>query len=127
MKKGKKILIILLAVVICLLIGFNYHVYKTLQGAGFRPLAGSGKPLAAPDFLSQNSSTSSTAYLGDMWDYFGMGTTTPQVQLDVLGDIRLGHTVATSSCVASIDGTISYSKTDQHLYICDGSAWQLIK
>ncbi len=55
----------------------------------------------------------------------GIGTTTPQTQLDVAGGIKPGM-VNDSDCGLSTSGTLRWSSVDGKVQYCDGNQWQSI-
>lgn len=55
----------------------------------------------------------------------GIGTTTPATKLDVVGLIRIYQT-ATTSCSASIEGSIFYNSSNKHFWGCDGVKWNIL-
>ncbi|WP_413943027.1 hypothetical protein [Bdellovibrio sp. HCB-162] len=53
----------------------------------------------------------------------GIGTTTPAAALDVNGGVKLG---TTSTCDASVEGTMRYNTTKKAMEFCNGTEWNLI-
>jgi hypothetical protein len=80
--------------------------------------------------------TSNTAYafnakqstgIGWFLGNFGIGTSSPQVALDVASGTMRAFSNSTSTCAAINDGAVFYNSKDFHLYVCEQSTWQLIK
>jgi len=55
-------------------------------------------------------------------DNVGIGTSTPQVKLDVNGEVRIGNTGIT--CASNIEGSQRYNSVDKVMEYCDGTSWQ---
>ena len=55
-------------------------------------------------------------------DNVGIGTSTPQVKLDVNGEIRIGNTGV--DCTSNIEGSKRYNSVDKVMEYCDGTSWQ---
>lgn len=90
---------------------------------------------SSPVFVSGPPS-SNTAYsfnaqqstgIGWFLGKFGVGTSSPQVALDVASGTMRAYSVSTTSCAAINDGAIFYNATDKHLYVCEATTWQIIK
>jgi len=62
---------------------------------------------------------------GDVWikGKVGIGTTNPQVALEVNGAVRIG---SQSSCDAFIAGTMRYNTGNMKMEYCDGSSWKAV-
>lgn len=84
-----------------------------------------------------NTLTEGTAFsmllnpAGASWINGGNGTATTSVAsttaLHVNGAIDAISTATTSACFAATVGQIFYNTANSHLWLCDGSAWQVIK
>ena len=55
-------------------------------------------------------------------DNVGIGTSTPQVKLDVNGEVRIGNTGI--ACTSNIEGSKRYNSVDKIMEYCDGTSWQ---
>ena len=53
----------------------------------------------------------------------GIGTLTPQADLEVDGTIRTTPQAVMPLCDATTEGSIYYDETNKHLYVCDGTLW----
>lgn len=53
----------------------------------------------------------------------GIGRSSPATALDVNGLIRV-HQTSTTTCAASIEGSIFYHSAGKHFYGCDGTNWK---
>lgn len=56
-------------------------------------------------------------------DRVGIGTTTPDVKLDVNGYIKALQTSTTTNCVATTTGAMFYNQANSHFWGCDGTNW----
>ena len=86
---------------------------------------GANRSLGNDDAFALSLETNNTTRLhiesdGDI----GMGTLTPQADLEVNGTIRTTPQAVMPLCDASTEGSIYYDETNKHLYVCDGTLWQ---
>lgn len=51
----------------------------------------------------------------------GVGTTNPQVKLDVIGEVKIGNTGA--PCSGTIEGSQRYNATTKKMEFCNGTNW----
>lgn len=56
----------------------------------------------------------------------GLGTTSPAVQLDVLGSMRAIQTSTTTACSTTYEGSEFYNLANHHKWLCNGSAYVLL-
>ena len=57
-------------------------------------------------------------------DNVGIGTSNPQVKLDVNGEVRIGNTGI--ACTSNIEGSKRYNSVDKVMEYCDGISWKAI-
>jgi len=55
-------------------------------------------------------------------DDVGIGTSTPQVKLDVNGEVRIGNTGI--ACASNIEGSERYNFVEKVIEYCDGTSWK---
>lgn len=57
----------------------------------------------------------------------GIPTTSPAATMDIASGTMRAYSFATSTCAVAQAGSIFYSQTNGHLWVCEASTWQLIK
>lgn len=126
----------------------NYKVYFSTSTTVaftqyFTATSTSGTPNAYYTFTSTTSPTyvsglpsSSTAYffnanqntgLNWLFGKLGIGTSSPQVAMDVASGTMRAFSQSTTTCSAVNDGALFYHSVDKHLYVCESNTWQIIK
>ncbi|OGR62855.1 MAG: hypothetical protein A2X31_07015 [Elusimicrobia bacterium GWB2_63_22] len=94
-----------------------------------------GRVARTGDFMSGQLTTASTITVqGDAFSVggstlvvtggnVGIGTTTPQISLDVNGGIRAGSQTTVTICNSLLEGTQRYNYSAHSLEYCDGTGW----
>ena len=96
------------------------------NGRDFRLVsAGSGAGIGVGKFSIYDSTAGQSRLVIDTSGNVGIGTTTPNAKLDVIGRIKIGGFSTLPTCDSSSEGTIAYNTQLKKLVICIGTGWDV--
>lgn len=93
----------------------------TSQGTGKWYLQNSTQANTTDDFGIYSSALNKETLVIGTTGVVGIGTTTPQAELDVNGGVRIG--TESASCTSTNVGEVRYNSTSTYMEYCNGSAW----
>lgn len=96
------------------------------NGREFRLIsAGSVAGIGVGKFSIYDSTSGQSRLAIDKSGNVGIGTTSPNVILDVAGGVKIGTYSTLPTCDSSGEGTIAYNKNIKKLSLCTGNEWEV--